>query len=473
LPQFGFSAEELEEKGRDFILDRFHPDDLAKISSLLQRIQQGPFDERIHENVEYRFLHRDGQYRWFSDSRTLVFDDEGDPVALVGNVHNITRSKLAEQKLRESERRYGNLFEYAPTSLWVQDFSGLKTHFDTLRNNGVDDLEKYFTEHPVEVIKCTDHLKILDINQTTLKMYGVNDKREFFEKTPAFFTSEGIGPFRDQIIALVNGKTSFETESVNRTLSGQPLHVALRWVIPPGYEDTWKRVYVSITNITRRKEAEEALAQTHRKLLEIRESEREHLAKELHDAIGQQLIAMHLSQQALFAANGNQMGDSSKQSMQSLIQQCRQLIRDLRGICHGLYPPTLESLGLPGALQQLANETPMDVSLIVRCNPPTDALRFEPQVEIDLFRIVQEAISNALRHSQADRIEVDLKYDGKLFYLQISDNGNGFDPACPPNLGMGLNTMKERAKVIRGDLRIYSSPRGTNLVLVAPIKPIR
>ena len=159
-----------------------------------------------------------------------------------------------------SERHFQMLFEYAPISLWEQDFSAIKTFFDGLRKQGVRDLSHYLDEHPSQVGKCIALIKVADVNQQTLAMFGVGTKDEMLANLDKFFRDEMRVHFRDELLALWAGRLAWSGEGVNYTLSGQPLDILLLWRILPGSEETWRQVLVTIEDITARKQAERELA---------------------------------------------------------------------------------------------------------------------------------------------------------------------------------------------------------------------
>ncbi|MHC4716568.1 MAG: sensor histidine kinase [Planctomycetota bacterium] len=223
----------------------------------------------------------------------------------------------------------------------------------------------------------------------------------------------------------------------------------------------------SFLDISARKRAEEAAQAAHRKLTAAREAERRRLAGDLHDSVGQGLVALHLGLQALA---GHVRGDG--QRLREMAGQCEGLIREIRAVCRGLYPPTLESLGLCAALQQLVEEFGSQARIGVSCALSDDAGRFAPDVEIALFRIAQEAVTNAVRHARAGRIGVDLSHHQGRAELVVSDDGPGFDPQlASATQGLGLNIMTERALAVGGDLKIDSRPGRTRIIARVPGEP--
>lgn len=221
-------------------------------------------------------------------------------------------------------------------------------------------------------------------------------------------------------------------------------------------------------NVTRRKAGRQALADAHHKLSDAREGERRHLARELHDSIGQKIVAMHLKLQ--FACDEAPAG-AVADALRGLAEQCADLVHEVRHISRGLYPSALEELGLGAALRELLAECESaGVNTVLHC----DNYRWQPEgvseVEIALFRIAQEAVNNSVRHARASQIQVSLETAGEQMVMCVRDDGNGFDPATTPR-GLGLSSMQERADVLGGDLRITSGPGETRVEIRLPIQP--
>ena len=165
-----------------------------------------------------------------------------------------------------SERHFHMLFEYAPISLWEQDFSSIKTFFEGLRREGVQELSRHLDEHPEQITRCINLMRVVDVNQQTLSMYGVQTKDEMLANLDKFFRDEMNLHFRDELLALWDGSLSWSGEGVNYTLTGQPLDILLSWRILPGSEKTWRQVLISIEDITARKQAERELVVSENRL---------------------------------------------------------------------------------------------------------------------------------------------------------------------------------------------------------------
>ena len=157
--------------------------------------------------------------------------------------------------LRSSEKRYRALFEYSPISLWEEDLSQVKKYIDGLRDKGVRDFRKYFSDHPEEVPHCTNMIRILDVNKSTLELYQADTKEEFMGSLKYILAERPHEILTEELIGIAEGGT-FEIECVNRTLTGREITVLIKSTIPPGYEETWSKVFISVHDLTERARAE-------------------------------------------------------------------------------------------------------------------------------------------------------------------------------------------------------------------------
>jgi len=177
------------------------------------------------------------------------------------SIIDITDRRQTEEIIRRSEARYRSLFEESPVSLWEEDFSELKKYFAALKSSGVTDMQKYLEAHPEEVQQCASLIKVLDVNQATLEMFGVQDKAEFTHNLSKILGEGSKDSFVEELAALAEGKTRYENEIVQYTRTGEERYVHMALNIAPGFENTWEQVFISMLDLTRRREMEENLRQ--------------------------------------------------------------------------------------------------------------------------------------------------------------------------------------------------------------------
>jgi len=164
------------------------------------------------------------------------------------------------------------LFENVPISLWEEDFSRVKIYVDDLRSQGIEDFRGYFEDNFKDVVSCVEMVRITDVNQAALKLCEAGSKEELLKGLAQIYTEDTYDAFKEQLIALAEGETSFEKERLIRTLKGNNKHVHLTLSVAPGYRDNWARVLLSVTDITPRKMMEEELKSNHEYLQRLNDS---------------------------------------------------------------------------------------------------------------------------------------------------------------------------------------------------------
>ena len=161
--------------------------------------------------------------------------------------------------LKKAETRFENLFMHAPISLWEEDYTAIKREFDRLRAQGVTNLRAYLAEDPKAVDRFLSMIRVSDVNQKTLNLFQASDKETLLANLNKVFRDEMRSHFTNELVDMWDGKTFYEREGVNYSLSGEPVHVQLAWTLMPGSEQTFDWVLVALHDITARKKAEEYL----------------------------------------------------------------------------------------------------------------------------------------------------------------------------------------------------------------------
>jgi signal transduction histidine kinase len=216
-------------------------------------------------------------------------------------------------------------------------------------------------------------------------------------------------------------------------------------------------------------EKDKQLLQLQKQVLEISESEQRRIGQDLHDGLGQQLTAIELMCQALKSNPGLTTDrDKLEKALDNLSLHIRSAISQTRTLAHGLAPFKVESGGLETALAELAQTTSASGYITCQFDCPS-AVRLDlPETATHLYRIAQEAVNNALKHSKAKRLKIELLRQNRNLLLQISDNGMGL--ASATDHGVGLRVMNHRAAVIGAELRVESKPRkGVTVTCVLPL----
>lgn len=211
------------------------------------------------------------------------------------------------------------------------------------------------------------------------------------------------------------------------------------------------------------------------RMLEVQEAERRHIARELHDEIGQALTAIKLNLEALQRRVGD---DAARSLITEITTIAGEVLEQVRRLSLDLRPPQLDDLGLVPALHWLVKRHGHDGGPHIELRAPDDLPRLDPQVETACFRVVQEALTNVLRHGAASEVHIELKLAEHHFKLSVRDDGRGFDPGAAQlralqGGSLGLVGMDERVILAGGELDIASRPgAGTRVRAVFPLAAV-
>ena len=287
--------------------------------------------------------------------------------------------------------------------------------------------------------------------------------------------------FRDMWRTIGKGKV-WKAEIRNRAKDG-----SIYWVdttIVPFLNDKGKPYqYVSIRHdITQRKMLEDSIKELPQRILRAQEKEKERIAMDVHDDLGQSLATLKLNIQSVMHEM-NAQESKFKKDFDNVLKNINTIIEKTRRIATGLRPQVLEVIGLSAALKLLIEEYREIKGLNITFDGvPLDHYAFQAE-EINFYRIIQEALNNIIKHSQASEAHVTMEITDQTLKVTIKDNGKGFKflNNAPKNIehnlirGLGLSIMQERAHVLGGDLEIHSRARqaravqGTTIVLKIPV----
>lgn len=212
----------------------------------------------------------------------------------------------------------------------------------------------------------------------------------------------------------------------------------------------------------------ERLQALSRRLVEAQESERRYIARELHDEAGQALSSLKVSLQLLEGQAGRSEGIAA--GVSELQRMVDGVLEGLHRLAVDLRPVSLDHMGLVAALRHYAQEVSAQHGLVVQFEAVGSIERLSADVETALYRVVQEALTNVIRHARATRADVLLEQRGDKLIVLVEDNGVGFDPTMAKQAGhLGLFGIRERAEMLDGTLVLESSPdSGTTLILEVP-----
>jgi PAS domain S-box-containing protein len=410
-----------------------HADDRAGVIKLVDRaLKTGQPTEG-----EWRAVWPDGSVHWIAGRWQVLMNESREPVRMIGVNIDVTQRKQTEEGLRKSEERFrlaaqaGKMFAYE----WDAATDRI------VRSDGV------------------------------AQILGVD---------------EGAHTTGQQILTMVPPEDRERLIAAIAQLSPEEPHlrISYRMVRSDGtviWVDRTSRAYFDeqgrmlrivgmLVDITERKLAEAALANVSRQLIEAQEQERTRIGRELHDDIGQRLamlaIALEQLQQeslALPAEVRNHVGELQKQTSE--------IAADLQTMSHQLHSAKLQYLGIAAAMRGFCQEFGEQQKVEIDFQTHDLPSPVPPDTALCLFRVLQEALHNSVKHSGVRHIEVRLWGTSGEIQLTVKDSGAGFDREAAKEIrGLGLISMEERLKLVNGTLSVDSQPnRGTTIHARVPL----
>ena len=248
-----------------------------------------------------------------------------------------------------------------------------------------------------------------------------------------------------------------------------------RWVddigVPRfGADGTFQGYIGSAIDITDRKQSEEALLEMSGRLITAHEEERARIARELHDDLSQRMALLQIGLEEV-EQKTHRLSPEVKQRLHNIAELATEVSSDIHNLSHELHPSKLDSLGLVAAVGGFCREFSMQHSLHIRFTHQQVDRRIPKDATLCLFRVLQEALRNVVKHSGAAEATVELTGCGDRIDLCVSDSGAGFDPESSKGIpGLGLISMRERLRLVGGHLSIESEPsRGTQIRARVPL----
>ena len=248
-----------------------------------------------------------------------------------------------------------------------------------------------------------------------------------------------------------------------------------RWItdtgVPRYNEDGSFAGYVgSAVDVTERKLADEALSTVSQRLIEAQEEERARVARELHDDVNQRLAVVNMRLDALARAVPDSVPEG-RQRIEEARREVVNLVTDIQTLSHRLHPPRLDHLGMAAAAEALCDEISGQYRLEVSFGSENVPEKLSKRIVLCLYRVLQEALQNAIKHSGTTKVAVSLRGGANVIELTVDDFGVGFDLETSQQRGLGLTSMNERLKALDGHLTIRSQPaRGTTVHARVPVR---
>lgn len=376
---------------------------------------------------------------------------ETSAVFIVGNVLTISFASLRKereqrrqlevthQELRKSEERYRQLFENAFDAIWLHDMEG----------------------------------KIIAANKAAERLTGYSIEKLCTMSARGFLSGESLelaAHIRNKLLAQEPVEQPYEQRLTRKDGTQAFIQLTTSLVFEKDRPIAFQHIARDITEQKRMQENVRFYAQ---QAIRAQEEERKRISRELHDEAIQTLVA-HARRLDALLSNAKGLSDENRLRLEELWQEANDIMQELRRLGQDLRPPVLERLGLLPALEWLASDVTAYSGVATTVNASGSQRRLPEEVELVLFRIVQEALRNIWRHAEATQAEVIVEFDEGKTKITVTDNGKGFN--LPKTIGelprdgkLGLAGMQERTQLIGATLRVQSQPgKGTSVTVEVP-----
>jgi PAS domain S-box-containing protein len=389
--------------------------------------------------LEFEIVGLKGTRRWLETHAAPYHDRASGRTYSLGITRDVTDRRRAEKALRESERRFELFMDVVPVQAWIRDRDG----------------------------------RFLYVNRPYAMAHSLEPEQVVGRPMAEFFPAEVVRSFGERDAAVVRG--GVPVQFMDHFPNGNWLKVKFPLPLPNG-ETGIAGIAIDISERVesekRAKDYSERIRDMMSRLINAQELERRRLSDDLHDLIGQNLTALGLELAALRGVLSEEKALQAVPRFDAMAGLLDDTIESIRGVMTELRPPALEDYGLVAALHWYADVFRQRTGMKVRANAQQDSLRLPRDAELALFRIVQEALTNAAKHSGGSSVEVSVsEHDGNVRVV-IHDDGHGFvDPVGARSAargGWGLPTMRERAEAHGGSLRVEFPGCGTRVVVEVP-----
>ncbi|MBZ5596011.1 MAG: PAS domain S-box protein [Acidobacteriia bacterium] len=412
-----------------------HPDDLSRNLSGMEKLLTGKIPSLV---MQKRYLSKAGRVVWVRNSVSLLRDSQGAPMHIIVLVEDITDRKQAEEALRASEERFRKMFAHAATGMTLQNLEG-----DFLEVNPA------FCE-----ITGYDPQELVGSNYRSIT--HAEDQQENAYRTEELLAGEIPSFVIEKRYVRKDGRPVWARTSVSLLGDSQP-----------------PRLITLVEDITERKRAEEALRQLSGRLLQLQDEERRRLARELHDGTAQTIAALGMNLDVVREAAAA-LDAPARRTLDESVALADQCIRELRTLSYILHPPMLDDRGLASALGGYVEGFAARSGIAVKLDLPPNLGRLPREVELMLFRIVQESLTNIHRHSGSRTATIRMARYPHDVVMEVRDQGNGIgtlerDGEQGARVGVGIAGMRERVRQIGGRLKIRSRPGGSDVEVVVPL----
>tara|TARA_R110000868_G_scaffold259361_14_gene517510 strand:- start:6833 stop:8836 length:2004 start_codon:yes stop_codon:yes gene_type:complete len=371
---------------------------------------------------------KDGTKKYINAKNIAVSEQN----LMISTVLDVTNSVLAEKELKDSEERYRHIFQNNPQPMWIYDLNTLG---------------------------------FLEVNKAAIEVYGYS-KEEFLSMKISDIRPVYEHENLKNAIKNIGKENDNEREWIHQLKNGEERIVNI-YSMGIIYENKQASL-ILVNDITEKKKNKELLIQS---AFEGEDKERKRIAQELHDGIGQYLSAVNLNMESIKKEIPN-LTDKKQVRFLNTLSIIKKAIKETRALAYTLMPVELDEYGLLLAIKSLSRE--IEGSFGVKIKNAISEIEdiLDMNMKSNFYRIIQEAFNNAIKHGEADFIELTLKHENEFIYCRIKDNGKGMNTnKLNEATGLGIKSIKARTETMSGELNIKSKPgEGLEITIKVPVK---
>jgi len=439
---------------------RLHPDDRKAAEEAIQNV--------LHDKGEYDIIHR------------VVWPDK--------SVHWL---RCQGQYVKEpSEEVVGSSVEVT----WLKRSEEDHFHKEEILRRAHDELDRRVRERTAELEQRTAEVvqqaRLLDLANDAIFVRGADDRISYWnegaERLYGWSKQEAVGQSPHDLLhtefpipmAEVLNMDRWEGELGHTKRVGGKITVASRWTTlrdQQGKPTGWLEIN---SDISARKAAEESAMRLSSRILSLQDTERRRIARELHDCLGQYLAAlkMNLDQLSTEASEDGEVTAGKSKRLSECLDIVERCLTETRTLSHLMHPPLLDEAGLTSAIRWYVEGFVERSDIKANLNLPTVLPRLRSSMELALFRVLQESLTNVHRHASCSSVEITIAVNAAEVSLKVKDNGKGIAPdrlrilrEGGAEVGIGLAGMRERMRDLGGHLDLDSGASGTTVTAVMPI----
>jgi PAS domain S-box-containing protein len=409
---------------------------LGSVTNMVDLLEKWQRTETLHDE-EMIIVTKEGQKRTVLLNAGSVKDADGNLRYSTTVLVDVTERQQAEAALRESEERFRHVANAAPVMIWMSGPRKLCTYF----------------------------------NQSWLNFTGRPLHSELGDGWAGGVHPEDLQHCMQTYASAFERREPFEVEYRLRRHDGE-----YRWIFDRGVprfdpDNSFSGYIGSCIDVTDRKLAQESLSNISRRLIQAQEEERAWIARELHDDINQRIALVTVNLERLQKDFSSLAAAATSQRLEEIRELLSGLGSDVQALSHHLHSSKLEYLGIAAATASFCKELSAERGVEIQVHTDQISRKLPPEIALCLFRVLQEGLQNAVKHSASRHFEVCLNGAPDEVKLTVRDSGVGFDPEqAITGSGLGLTSMKERLKLVHGQLFIDSQPgRGTVIRATVPL----